>query len=688
MPNPNLEVATPGSDVNLSANYAQGQEAAAQEAKNTTVWEGMKAAGRLDTLTYALIHQNQARPLDPDYKVQDDWKRLTDGIPMEFHQNFLNAQSAPDGDRIKETILGELKDKQTLSNLGGTGTALHLGAALLDPVALGAFALTGPLGHSNSASILARMAKGGLVTGATVGGVEAGLVAGQETKPVSDIWHGAAFGGVLGAAVGAFSKPVADQVVSTLGRGQADATLAGAERTAAGEAELSRIRRETHEATGGVTRSSLEELKVAPHSNPESVDAARAHVDSAFGKEGLAAQMEGSGKVKFVSTEADLPKEVRNPKGTNAFYDPHTDTTFLVADRMDASNSRGLILHEVGVHQSLKNVVGEDLYKKMISEVDRLAKSGDVAAVKAIERAESSGAKEAHVVAEEKLGYYLEHLGDIKTGLVRDVIAKTKAYLKERFGIDVNLNKADIVSLVNGSVKSLANESPLGIGSRGLSESVRFSVGNSTVSSVPQVGNNLTHVTIPFTNIKVPLRMDLWAILQKGEFKELGEKLFANAVGGSGVMEQTAAEHAEMLFRRTEGQWRNHVNTGYQAWLKDTNPTLGQRALGNTWREFNKQAYDAKLGVPGNYHPGVLQAVAGAEKLEKELLDLAKQHGVQGADNVDAVKTYVTRRFDHDATTTLMQKIGDVVQGPQAAQNAIHSLISRAIQKARRADPP
>jgi hypothetical protein len=203
------------------------------------------------------------------------------------------------------------------------------------------------------------------------------------------------------------------------------------------------------------TAADMDRLKKTQYSIDDSnIVSARGSVVAAFGKD-VAAGLEDSGRVKFIPTQNDLPESLRHADGVNAFYDPITDTSFILADRINKDNVRGILLHDVGVHQGLERVVGTDLYNKMILTVERLARDGDAAAARAIERADRSPTKD-FLKAEERLAYYIEHTANDKSGLIQDLLFSAKKFLSQRFGVNFELTGKDLVAIAQGSLKAVS----------------------------------------------------------------------------------------------------------------------------------------------------------------------------------------------------------------------------------------
>ena len=90
-------------------------------------------------------------------------------------------------------------------------------------------------------------------------------------------------------------------------------------------------------------------------------------------KEGsIAHKALSEGKV-FVLKKADAEKvfNVKIPDDAKAFTDKHTNIAVLIKEKVNSDNIDGLVAHEVGVHQGLKNIIGEDNYKEIMDAVKK-----------------------------------------------------------------------------------------------------------------------------------------------------------------------------------------------------------------------------------------------------------------------------------------------------------------------------
>lgn len=147
-------------------------------------------------------------PLRPD----DTFKELTDGLDPDLWDGYEDALSMPHALKIREQLV-ELQDKRAkLASLGWQGTALRIGASILDPVAIaadiGVTALAGPYGGAaafgNRANRLRRLVRGGLIASTVEGSLEAYLTTQDPERGPEDVLYAVAGAGVLGGGIEAF----------------------------------------------------------------------------------------------------------------------------------------------------------------------------------------------------------------------------------------------------------------------------------------------------------------------------------------------------------------------------------------------------------------------------------------------------------------------------------------------------
>ena len=486
-----------------------------KEQENDGVWNTIKNIPTAilygfqnENNAYNFIVEMGAGRADPNFTLtKEKFQAAAKGLPEDYKPYLAAAVSDDDLARRVARLNEAVTRQQEMANMGAGVAFLGTAAGtLLDVDAvLALFPYIGEVAMARKVSRLSNAVRGGLAAGALNAVTEVGFGRFRPTAEETDVYIAGLFGLTIGGAVGGLAKPgtvgksareiIADQKkfsnwaskrfseeqrkeiegagLTLTEEGKSILNGQGKQFT---EADLTRVGME-RTPDGGLVRSKenipdlgsvdvnpvgygdMRALKETPSLGPN-IELARTAVAKAFGSD-VMQQLEASGRVKFLNSQDDLPEGLKDLRGVNAFYDPITDTTFLMADRINDKNVRGIIMHDVGVHQGLERIVGTPLYSKMIAEVDRLAASGDAVAKRAIARAEKSPTKD-FLKAEEKLAYYMEAMGKNVQGVFREFIAQVKAFLIKRFGFDIELNEKDLIAIVQGSVRRVAKDKNFG----------------------------------------------------------------------------------------------------------------------------------------------------------------------------------------------------------------------------------
>ena len=137
------------SDLLLNTDYLSIEDEKALKVKNEaekiSISEGVSLAIQNEQILPSLLKSFNQLNLEPDYNYELDeetFSDLTKDLSKEYWEEFSLASSKANAYQIKERLLKHQEANQKLSTLGLTGTALSLGAAILDPVALAADAVT------------------------------------------------------------------------------------------------------------------------------------------------------------------------------------------------------------------------------------------------------------------------------------------------------------------------------------------------------------------------------------------------------------------------------------------------------------------------------------------------------------------------------------------------------------------
>lgn len=188
-------------------------------------WEGMKEAISSEwagSWALAQMGADEFRP-DPEFRYSEElWKELTDGLPDDYHSIFDDAVSEAHARALRERADEMVESDQKLAQLGGWGTAMRIGAAVFDPVAIGASLLTegvaAPVLFGAKATRVGRALRAGVSAGAANAAVEGYIASQDPTRGAGDVLLAGATGLVLGGALGAFVPTKMDMELERVGR--------------------------------------------------------------------------------------------------------------------------------------------------------------------------------------------------------------------------------------------------------------------------------------------------------------------------------------------------------------------------------------------------------------------------------------------------------------------------------------
>ena len=187
-------------------------------------------------------------------------------------------------------------------------------------------------------------------------------------------------------------------------------------------------------------------------------------LSEAFGAK-VADRLQAKGVVVPLADQNSLPAHVvpylRAGDVVFGFYDPRTDRTYAVLENLTPDMVKGLALHEVGVHYGFEAMLGADKYKQVMKRLDGMHKLGSKAVRAARAEAVKNAARPAQV-PEETLAYLVQNSPEL--GLIKEVIAKIKAFLFREFGIGGKyLTEADLHMLAKAAVQHAARTEPGGV---------------------------------------------------------------------------------------------------------------------------------------------------------------------------------------------------------------------------------
>lgn len=181
---------------------------------------------------------------------------------------------------------------------------------------------------------------------------------------------------------------------------------------------------------------------------PSAVDAVTQAVRASFG-EATDALLQ-AGRIKVVDT-ADAVPGGPHPEDVRAVYAPD-GTTYIVASNMPLSQVRGVVLHEIGVHAGMREMLGDDLWARTLGEIDRMSAEGNAAVLRA--RAMVPDDTPAALVREEALAYLVQNNPELP--FVRRIIAAVKAWLYRVTSGALKIGDDELVSLAQSALRRQA----------------------------------------------------------------------------------------------------------------------------------------------------------------------------------------------------------------------------------------
>ena len=184
------------------------------EANKITLGEGISLAIQQEQILPSLLKSYSRPELEPnyDFRLDDEtFDELSKDIDPQYWDEFSNATSLAQAYQIKQRILDSQEANKKLSTLGFTGTALRLGAAILDPTALVADAVTfgfaRPFIYANKAARYSKYFRSGLVGAGQASLITAPVVLNDPTRDIEEVGYAALMGGAITSGLTRFLGP-------------------------------------------------------------------------------------------------------------------------------------------------------------------------------------------------------------------------------------------------------------------------------------------------------------------------------------------------------------------------------------------------------------------------------------------------------------------------------------------------
>lgn len=168
-----------------------------------------------------------------------------------------------------------------------------------------------------------------------------------------------------------------------------------------------------------------------------------------------AAALVDNGRVQMVDSPAALPPRAdgqAHPADARGYFDG--ERFYLVAQNLDETQVRGVMVHEVGAHYGMERLLGPDLYAKILQEVADRAKAGEADFAQAM-RDVPMDTPEANI-GKEALAYLVENRPDLP--LIKRIFSELKTGLYRMLGGRfITLNADDLRTLAVAAVRRVSS---------------------------------------------------------------------------------------------------------------------------------------------------------------------------------------------------------------------------------------
>lgn len=171
-----------------------------------------------------------------------------------------------------------------------------------------------------------------------------------------------------------------------------------------------------------------------------------------------------SGKVEVVQSTKDLPvSDLENVRGVKGLHLRGSGKTYLVANNIRPDQAKGVLLHEIGVHHGMPEMLGKRGFNAVMRAVDRLVEEGQPDAVAARDAAEMYAGRD-DLIPEETVAYLIEYAPDLP--LTQSILSQIRQWLVKTFGstFGLRLTVDDIRALALASLRRVAEQGRRDIG--------------------------------------------------------------------------------------------------------------------------------------------------------------------------------------------------------------------------------
>jgi hypothetical protein len=580
----------------------------------------------------------------PDYKVPEqvqddlakDWgyelsREITKGVKSEDELQFRLTNAKVDKERA-----------DVLARNGFAGFSAQLAAGLFDPAGWALSLAAAPVASAIKVGRLGQVFKTAIVAGAENATLEAILAESDYTRGTDDVLVAAGFGMLMGGTIGAATRGKATGVGRPEGEPvpEVATVVHGADEF---DVNASKAVREAMEYDAYMAVRSQDPMKV----DVVDMDMAIFNHTESLTKD---ARVRMSSKDKGL-----LKKQIRELEDDMAsMAGRKTDEVAQAAADVGAPKTKGERLDLDVAKKSLARKYDEPI-KDLSARVDelkaKLSRGDGVDAAKAELKRFSNLTREQMV---KELGLDIAPRKVDMTSAVKEAVASIKAERKVTPTMKHAEDKAaEEASKRDDSVGAKRVEDSVIQGEQfdlsdsmeDLMDTLAREAYTSKVKPIKWAGN-AGSVSSVILNSKNPV------------FRGLGLRLLENAQGG-GYQGRTASILSNVNGNLIRSAEKNRYNDGFSQYIKDNSLRAIDYINPATTRDFNNQVYTAiAQGIPEGTPSGVKMAAEGIADKLRVSLELRKQAGEKGFEDVSATKDYIPVIYDGIKVTEAVNKLG------------------------------
>ena len=578
---------------------------------------GISLAIEQEAILPSILKTFGQKNLEPDYDYQIDdetFEDLTKDLDKLYWEEFSTASSKANAYQIRERLLRSQEADQKLSSLGITGTALRFGAAMLDPPALIADAVTfgvaRPFIYANKISRTSKYIRSGLVGAGQAGLITAPVAAADPTRDIEDVGYAMLMGGAITSGLTRFLAPR--------------------------HPDLKNFDAKSQELGKAIEKSTLKNdgYKITPKGEkyfpPEKPVTTSTYIDEVDDLLPPESSIKPTSRNVYSKAETEIVTSIKN----NKEVDIPIPKKVVVGDSIEFFDDAG-------------NKVKRKIIKVSSSGTSVKVKIGKKEKIISLTEGESSFANFKNP------NYVLKAAG---TGFQRKVISELKKQELEDLRIDLQNKKTKMEAdqqTTQGTYRDIVKDL----------KSVEFSLNVLPSRKIEDVVVNFFDRLDVTPNVGfAKFRLDKSSVLRRSASpftRSWSEKFAEEAVGNvdssksiitADLIKHNYATTAETLFYKSYAP-------AFQKFMKE----VKKKRFGNDYNINDRLEFSnlVSRGVRGEIIdvPGVAEGVLATRKLLKKILDDLKKEGVEGAKEVLENANYFPRKWSIEKIQNIQEKI-------------------------------